>query len=130
MPEAYWALAARLARDPAGTRGSGLLQEFVLPRATAAAISGTVQSCGQRLGRIMDLLAELAGLKGDFPLLSEVAPMADDGALGLTVLNLETETKFSVRLLLGEAPVAAQPEESVRSRRCVHLLVHTSSQSA
>ena len=72
-----------------------------MPQATASAVQATLQIIGHRLGCIKDLLLELDSLVPKFPNLSSVGLMSD-GAVSLSFLDLQSETKFAVLLKGGE----------------------------
>lgn len=85
-------LAARLA----GVTGTS---DLTLPGNSATDLAACVQQVTCKLGRISDLVQELADLRLAIPALAD-AQVADK-AVQLTFLGLDSELKFSVLLALG-----------------------------
>lgn len=98
-PQLVRTLAAELAQAPAVT-SAGILDRFVLPSGGGSGLAAIVQACGRKLGRVRAMLAELPGLRADFPALCEAAAVGN-GALRLAFLNVRASIKFSVVLQLG-----------------------------
>ena len=93
MTSRWHPLAARLA-------GSTGTEAFTLPGSSATDLAAALQQMTCKLGRISDLVQELASLWLTIPALADV--QTADNAVQLTFLGLVSELKFSVLLALGE----------------------------
>ena len=91
-------MAARLAAvTETGTRPAS---QISLPGYSAAELATVVQSVTCKLGRITDLVYELADLRLVVPALANVH--IQDGVVQLVFLGVEAELKFLVQLRIGQ----------------------------
>ena len=91
-----------LAATLAGVTETDIKQasQISLPGDSAAELATVVQNVTCKLGRIADLVYELADLRLVVPALTNV--QIQDGAVQLVFLGVEAELKFSVQLRIGQ----------------------------